>query len=170
MQFSASGGMLSIVRFTASVRICDNPCFLYPSRTAAQDSAVSVHFLLEGQRSLEYGRVARLDLDGLANIEIEGKKDNEKEMVKLKEIADFEDAEGLSAITRQNQNRYISVTAAIKDGYNAGLLADKVDAALNDVKVPTGYKLIYDGENETTMEAMKQVGLMMLLAVIFILF
>lgn len=144
---------------------------VFSAVNAKLSEAKSVTTLDTGEK--EYGVFVKtntsveLDLDGLANIEIEGKKDNEKEMVKLKEIADFEDAEGLSAITRQNQNRYISVTAAIKDGYNAGLLADKVDAAINDVKVPTGYKLIYDGENETTMEAMKQVGLMMLLAVIF---
>ncbi|MDE5966650.1 MAG: efflux RND transporter permease subunit [Lachnospiraceae bacterium] len=103
----------------------------------------------------------------LKNLTIEGTVDNEKEDIKLSQMVDFKEAEGLTAISRSNQNRYISVSAAIMDGYNAGLLAADVEAAIKEVSLPEGYTVEFNGENETTMEAMEQVGLMLLLAVIF---
>ncbi len=41
-----------------------------------------------------------------------------------------------------------------------------MERALKDYKAPAGYEIIFDGENEATMEAMGQVLLMMLLGVI----
>ncbi len=108
-----------------------------------------------------------MTIDQLKNLTIEGTVDNEKKDIKLSRMVNFEEAEGLSSINRNNQNRYINVSATIMSGYNAGLMAGDIEAAIADISLPEGYSIEFDGENETTMEAMGQVGLMMLLAVIF---
>ncbi len=109
----------------------------------------------------------QITVNQLKNLKIEGTVDNEKKMIKISEIVTFEDTEGLSAINRINQNRFLNVSAAIADGYNAGLLASDVENAIDEIEIPKGYSVEFAGENETTMEAMEQVGLMLLLAIIF---
>ncbi len=111
--------------------------------------------------------ITELTIDELEHMTIECTVDDEQKDVKISRFVTFTEAEGLSTISRSAQQRYISVTATIMDGYNAGLLSDDVEDALSDVSLPSGYELEYNGENETTMEAMGQVGLMLLLAIIF---
>ena len=85
----------------------------------------------------------------------------------LSEIADFEKAYALTSINRTAQTRYVSVTAAIAEGYNVGLVSADVNEKLADYEVPAGYQLVFSGENETINDAMEQVMLMMLLAIVF---
>lgn len=102
------------------------------------------------------------------DIEITGKdKDGNSVKVALSEIADFESAQSLNAINRTDQTRYVSVTAAIADGYNVGQVASRLEQRLSDYRLPEGYRLVFSGENETINDAMEQVMLMLLLALIF---
>jgi len=102
------------------------------------------------------------------DIEINGTNaDGEKIKVPLYELAEFEKAESLTSINRADQNRYVSVTAAIADGYNVGMVAEDVEDALADYPVPEGYRLVFAGENEMINDAMEQMLLMLLLAMIF---
>nr|WP_296462580.1 efflux RND transporter permease subunit [uncultured Acetatifactor sp.] len=102
------------------------------------------------------------------SLEIDG-TDEEGESVKvpLSDIASFEMTEALSSISRTDQTRYISVSAAIAEGYNVGLVAGDVEAKLADYEMPAGYQLVYSGENETIQDAMGQMVLMLILAVVF---
>ncbi len=104
----------------------------------------------------------------LKDLEVTGKGADGKEIkVALKDIAEFEAAESLTSINRTEQTRYITVSAAIADGYNIGLVSADVEEALKDYQVPAGYRLVFSGENEMIVEAMKQMLLMLLLAVVF---
>ena len=104
----------------------------------------------------------------LKELEVTGKGADGKEIkVALKDIAEFEAAESLTSINRTEQTRYITVSAAIADGYNIGLVSADVEEALKDYQVPAGYRLVFSGENEMIVEAMKQMLLMLLLAVVF---
>ena len=102
------------------------------------------------------------------NLELDRtKQDGTKEKIKLSDIADFESTEAPKSVNRIDQSRYISVLASIADGYNVGFVADDVEEALKDYKMPSGYSYTMSGENETITEAMGQVYLMLLLAIIF---
>ncbi len=94
-------------------------------------------------------------------------EDGKKIEIPLSDVATFTSKEGLSAINRNDQTRYIQVTAGIADGYNIGIVSTEVNKAIEDYKVPTGYQIIMTGENESINEAMGQIALMMALAVIF---
>lgn len=94
-------------------------------------------------------------------------KDNKKVEIPLKDIATFEDTISPKSVRRADQNRYIAVSASITDGYNVGLVSRELERNLADYEVPEGYSLVMEGENEMIMDAMQQLMLMLLLAVIF---
>ena len=95
------------------------------------------------------------------------KQDGTKEEIKLADIATFEDASGLQAISRKDQSRFMSVTAEIKDGDNIGLVSSRVKKALGGYSAPEGYEIKMTGEDETIMEAMIELFKMLALALVF---
>lgn len=95
------------------------------------------------------------------------KQDGTKEKVPLTDIASFETKLSPNSINRSEQNRYIAVSAAIADGYNVGLVSQELQKKLDAYEMPEGYTLVMSGENEMINEAMEQVLLMLLLAIIF---
>ena len=60
------------------------------------------------------------------------------------------------------------MTAGIDEDHNVTLVSNKVQKALDKLEIPEGYSVSMAGEDETIMEAMGQMLLMLLLAVIFI--
>ncbi len=94
-------------------------------------------------------------------------KDSKKCTVLLSDIATFEEHQGMNSISRDSQTRYIGVSATIAEGYNVGLVSEDVDKALEHYELPDGYSLVFAGENEMIMDAMEQLLLMLLLAIIF---
>ncbi|NBJ91754.1 efflux RND transporter permease subunit [Parablautia muri] len=104
----------------------------------------------------------------IKDLEIErNTKDDTKERFPLSEVASFENTISPKAVNRIDQSRYISVSAEIADGYNVGLVSADVEEALEDYKLPAGYYLEMTGENETITDAMEQLYLMLILALIF---
>lgn len=102
------------------------------------------------------------------NLEIDRTtQDGKKEKIKLSDIATFESTEAPKSVNRIEQTRYIGVTAAIADGYNVGFVSADVEAALANYDMPNGYSYTMSGENETITDAMEQVYLMLVLALIF---
>ena len=95
-------------------------------------------------------------------------QDGEEEEIPLSDICTFTTQETLSTINRQAQTRYINVTAGIDEDHNVTLVSNKVQKALDELEIPEGYSVSMAGEDETIMEAMGQMLLMLLLAVIFI--
>lgn len=95
-------------------------------------------------------------------------QDGSETKVKLSDIAKIEDAHSLNSISRDNQRRYISVSAELKEGHNVTLVTNAVHKALDGHALPEGMSIDYSGENETIMEALSQLMTMLLLAVVLI--
>lgn len=95
------------------------------------------------------------------------KEGNEK-TTKLSEVAEISDSESMNSITRSDQKRYITVSGTLKDGYTNTDVSNKAKAVFDDYKLPNGCSIEYSGSNESTMEAVNQMLLMMLLGVILI--
>ena len=95
------------------------------------------------------------------------KQDGKKEKIKLADIAVFESTEAPESVNRVDQTRYISVSASVAEGYNVGFVSEDVEAALENYDMPEGYSYTMSGENETINDAMEQVFLMLVLALIF---
>ena len=119
---------------------------------------------------VETDEQADVSLADLKNLKFEytDKETQEKKEKALSAIVTFSEDEELSQVLRDGQSRYINVTATLKDDYNIGLVGNEVQKKLDEMDVPEGYTVTMTGENETINDAMHQVLLMMLLAVILI--
>ena len=95
-------------------------------------------------------------------------RDGTTEEVPLSNIITVVETETLASIHRLEQRRYISVTATVTDGYNVTLVSTAARKALEDVALPAGCQVEYAGENETIMDAMKDLFFMLLLGVLII--
>ena len=106
--------------------------------------------------------------EDLKNIKLDATDEEGKKVrIPLSEVAEFEARESLKSINRSEQTRYITVSAAIADGYNVGLVSADLENVLEDYKLPSGYSLHFGGENEMIMEAMGNILLMLVVAVMF---
>lgn len=115
-----------------------------------------------------HGNDMDLTKEMIGEIPIKGTDEDGKSVeIALSEIAEFENAQSMKSIYRADQTRYVSVTAQIADGYNIGLVAAEVESRLADYELPSGYRLVFSGENETINDALSQVLLMLVLALVF---
>ena len=113
----------------------------------------------------------KLDRDTLMQYEFEVTgtgPDAETETHTLSEFASLKDDFSLASVARENQQRYMTVTAAVKEGYNATLISRDIQPTLDSYDLPDGYTLEVGGETQTVADAMQDLVLMILLAVVFI--
>ncbi len=95
-------------------------------------------------------------------------KDGEVTEVPLDSFAKVEETASLEAISRVNQRRYLTVTAQLEEGYNVTLLTAEAQAAMEGADLGSGVTYTFTGENESIMEAMEQLMLMLLLGVLLV--
>lgn len=110
----------------------------------------------------------KTNTNNLEDIVLTGNKNNETVEIKLSDIATIEEADGLASISRDNQERYITVSVSIKSDSNVGLVGRDVESKIKEYKAPDGYNVEIEGESETINESIKDLLLMILLAVVFI--
>ncbi len=95
-------------------------------------------------------------------------KDGSEQTVKLSEIATVETAHAPRTITREDGRRYMTVTAELNEGYNVTLVTADAQKLLEGYTLPDGVTLEFAGENETIMEAMEQMLLMLALGILLV--
>ena len=61
--------------------------------------------------------------------------------VALKDVADIQEALGFGSITRESQQRYITVSAELAEGYNVGKVSNEIERRLDELDVPQGYSV-----------------------------
>lgn len=90
--------------------------------------------------------------------------------IPLGQVARLEKGTGPVRITRENQQRRVSVTANLGPDTNLGDVMKDVTATLAPIKrqMPTGYTIEYGGEYEQMMEAFGQLVLALMLAVLLV--
>ncbi|MCD8085437.1 MAG: efflux RND transporter permease subunit [Clostridiales bacterium] len=86
----------------------------------------------------------------------------------LDEFATVETDTSVSTISRENQQRYISVTADTLDGYNSTRLSMALSEVLEDYEMPDGYTWEMAGEYETVISMMTQMIEMLALGLLFV--
>ncbi len=97
-----------------------------------------------------------------------GTTDAGKESLTLGDVAAVEDAESLQAIRHSDRVRTLSVTAEIDADHNIGLVSRDVQKKLDSYSVPEGYRVVLTGENETINNTLRDLLLMVLLALALI--
>ena len=112
---------------------------------------------------------AKLTVDDLKlyRFEVTG-QDGSTNIVWLDSIAEIEETTSLTSISRADQRRYVTVTAGLEEGYNITKVTAQAQRLMEDVDLGEGVTYAFAGENETIMEAVEQLGLMLLLGVLLV--
>lgn len=110
-----------------------------------------------------------LDVDELRNyvFEVTG-KDGTVTEVPLRSFALVRETSSLTSINRLNQRRYLSVTAQVEEGYNVTVLTSQARDAIRSVDLGEGVTYAFTGENESIMEAVGQLVLMLTLGILLV--
>ena len=95
-------------------------------------------------------------------------KDGEQKSIELSKIATITKSETMDVISRQNQRRYITISAAVSDDSTVTAASNNIKSALNKYDLPSGCSIEYSGSDATTMEAVKQLSLMLMLGIVLI--
>ncbi len=95
-------------------------------------------------------------------------KDGTEQTVKLTDIATVETTHAPRTISRADGRRYMTVTAELNEGYNVTLVTADAQKLLESYTLPEGVTLEFAGENETIMEAMEQMFLMLVLGILLV--
>ena len=90
------------------------------------------------------------------------------EPVRLGDIAKLEETVSLNTIHRDQQRRYITVSADVADGYNVTKVTTAAQTAIAEVDLPQGITASFQGENEAIMDAIRQLLLMLLLGIVLV--
>ena len=108
-------------------------------------------------------------LDYPFTVQVQGENgETEEETHTLDEFATVQTDASLASISRDNQQRYMTVTAVTEEGYNTTLLSRQVEQLLADYQAPEGYTIQISGEVETIQNAMVDLVKMITLALVFI--
>lgn len=105
----------------------------------------------------------------LENMEISvTKTDGTSEIVKLTSIAEISEEDSLNMINHQSLKRVVSVSASLKDGYNVTHVTSDTKEVVDNLALPEGTTIDFQGENETIMDAMRQMVLMLLMGILLV--
>lgn len=95
-------------------------------------------------------------------------REGKEQEIPLRAIAQFTEGSSLNVVSRDAQTRYIRVSAEVDEAHNVSLISNRLEEKFKALTLPDGYAVEMTGEDEMIDDAMQQLYLMMLLAVIFI--
>jgi len=118
------------------------------------DGDVDVNIVKDKDERLTYENLMKMKIKTTETDE-DGKS-VEKEY-KLSTFAEPKEGYTMDNIIRQNQVRYLNVTAATAEGANTTLLSRQLQKKLDEYAVPEGYSIEISGETEQVMEMIMQM-------------
>ena len=118
---------------------------------------------------IEKPESAKLNVEGLKNytFEVTG-QDGTVSTVALSDFARIEETTSLASISRLSQRRYLTVSASLQEGYNVTLVNSAAERAMRNADLGDGVTVEFTGENESIMEAVEQLMLMLLLGIVLV--
>ncbi len=144
--------------------------------TTAQISS-AVQGMLDGRTATRY-KLEGTELD----VVIEGDSRYEESVENLKQllvqsptgalvplvmVADIKTETSAVAINRNNQSRYVTVSADIA-GRDLASIVSEIQDKVEDIEIPRGYSVTYGGQNQDMIEAFADLGLALILAVLLV--
>ena len=128
---------------------------------AAENKDYDIYVIADDQKDTTLDDIKNLTFDY-----VDKKGRNAK--VPLRNIVTFEETDTLNIIQRDAQTKYIAITANVDDEHNISFVSSELQEKFKDIDMKDGYTIKMSGEDEMIKDAMKQLTLMLVLAVIFI--
>ena len=114
------------------------------------------------------GRNAGITPDDLEDLEMEATLGDKTEMVRIGDIAGVEEAASFTSISRENQQRVVTVSFTVGEEYASNHVSDELEKKLADYAVPDGYEIELAGENETVTGIMSDMVFVLGIAIVLI--
>jgi len=115
----------------------------------------------------EQGGQPQISLDQIKNLQIQSPKGYK---VGIGELGDYQLAEGLSSISREEQKRTIKIQSDLSKAGNAVAVNAEIQEQLKSYKLPTGYEIAFGGEQEQVNESFQQLYISMYVGIVLIAF
>ena len=137
----------------------------------------TVRTAFEGQKVTQY-RTGDDEIDVRVNMPAEYQEDvtylerlrittPQGATVALSSVADIIREDVPQTISRSNQTRQVSITGDVA-GRDLGSVSKDIQARLDRLQLPEGYQLEFGGQNQQMTESFGQLGLAMLLSIVFV--
>lgn len=136
------------------------------SAMSSMMSAASGSGSMSGMSSMSSGSGSMSGMSGMSSGSTSAVQ--AAEPVRLGDIAKLEETVSLNTIHRDQQRRYITVSADVADGCNVTKVTNAAQAAIAEVDLPQGITASFQGENEAIMDAIEQLLLMLLLGIVLV--
>ena len=131
------------------------------SLTSGDGSSIDVMVIDENKKEIE---IEELMDEKLTYTDMEGKEKS----VTLGEISKITREKAMNTISRKEQRRYVTVTAAVSEYHTVTEVANSIRDVVSSYKHDSDVSIDFSGENETTMESVGELTKMILLGVVFI--
>ncbi|MBR2121539.1 MAG: efflux RND transporter permease subunit [Lachnospiraceae bacterium] len=143
---------------------------MFPQMPAAGDTEAAGEADGSGGEEAESGPDDEADLADLMSLFGGASASPKEEIHKLREFATLEETLSPRAINRENQSRYVTVSADTMPGYNTTLLSRQLEESVDrmNASLPHGYSVEIGGESSQVNEMIVQMAKMLLLALAFI--
>jgi multidrug efflux pump subunit AcrB len=136
-------------------------------RTAV--SGLELTKIVRGEKEIKliatFDESAIPDLSAIQNLQI---PNFAKEPIYIKDVADIDLEPAVDVITRIDQKNTIVLTAGADSSTNGQEILANFKKKIADYKMPSGYSIIYGGENEQNAESVKSVLRAMIIALVLI--
>ncbi len=86
----------------------------------------------------------------------------------LKDFAEIKEEKTLATLERTNNSRYMTVSATVREGENATLLARELKPLIEEYDAPVGYRVELSGESESIENMVVQMSKLIALGFLFI--
>ncbi len=107
--------------------------------------------------------------DNVGSIEITyTNSEQEQKITTLSSLADISKSETMDMISRQNQKRYLTINCEVANGSTTTKTSNNIKSVLDNYDLPSDCSIEYSGSDAMTMEAVKQLTLMLVLGIILI--
>ena len=137
-----------------------------PSSASAMSSMMSSASASSSMGSMS-GMSSMSSMSGMSAASASGSTQS-GESVRLGDIAQLEETVSLNTINRDQQRRYITVSADVADGYNVTKVTSAAEKVIGEAELPQGVTAAFQGENEAIMDAIGQLLLMLLLGIVLV--
>lgn len=111
----------------------------------------------------------RYDIPTLLNIRLSFRDaTGQFRQVPISSIVNMEYADSYGGINRKNNNRVVTLSSNVIEGYNANEIVANIKSLTKDFNLPNGYEIKFTGEQEDQQETSDFLGLAFIVAILLV--
>lgn len=129
--------------------------------TSDGGSDINIVIVKDEAQKVSFDKIGEINLSYTDN-------EGNSKTTSLSSVADISDSETLDVIARQDQKRYLIISGTVKEGHTLTEVSDKAEDLFDNYNLPNGCSIEFTGSNESTMDSISQLMLMLLLGIVLI--